>query len=637
VIPSPVLVEAAIATAAPSVWVIDDGEKIRRDAVDTAFERGEHNPVWRPGQPVRVFAMQNETIGLQVVVEAGASPLDGVTVELRRLDGPGGASLEHVALARGVAGQVVGRPIETFVEHFVDVHRVSGGRTPGESLGWERGAGPDAPAWVGPVPDALIPVEVAPAWAPYPLRVAPRSNGIVWIDVNVPSDQRPGEYRGAIDVRTPTEALATLPVSLDIVDARLPDRTVGALLFLDREELERRVGPGAQVHAWKVLHAHRIAPMHDAVEAADVDRAREALDGSLYTTAHGYTGPAQRRGDGTLFIGAYGAMGDATSESLARVATIADAVAALGSPEPIATLLYADDEDCDSPRGAAWRSLLNGSADANARRVRVAWTCSENRGGTAVDVTMALAAHDAQWARASARRGQELWVYNGVLPRTGTFLIDSDAVSPRLNGWLSAMQGVPEWFYWEGAHWYDRRGRAAVDPYRDAESFHNSDGDWANGDGLLLYPGTQRDAFADHSLGFDGVVASIRLKNWRRGIEDAGYVQLARARDARRADAVTAALVPRAFGDARAGAAQAWSHRGMVFFDARRALLDVIVAPATAPVPATRPGRPPAARGSLGVFVPVAGLAAGMAGWFVASLRRRRERSQARACGNRRQ
>ena len=257
---------------------------------------------------------------------------------------------------------------------------------------------------------------------------------------------------------------------------------------------------------------------------------------------------------------------------------------------------------------------------------------------------MALAAHDAQWARASARRGQELWVYNGVLPRTGTFLIDSDAVSPRLNGWLSAMQGVPESGSTgrAGASDHDRRGHVAVDPYRDAESFHNSDGDWANGDGLLLYPGTQRDAFAEHSLGFDGVVASIRLKNWRRGIEDAGYVQLARVRDARRADAVTSALVPRAFGDARDGAAQSWSHRGMAFFDARRALLDVIVAPATRARALRRgPGRPlgrsaKAVRSASSYRWPAVATA-GMAGWFVASLRRRRERSQARACGTRRQ
>ena len=49
---------------------------------------------------------------------------------------------------------------------------------------------------------------------------------------------------------------------------------------------------------------------------------------------------------------------------------------------------------------------------------------------------------------------------------------------------------------------------------------------------MLVYPGRQIDGFAAHSVGMDGVIASIRLKNLRRGIQDAGYLQLARARDA---------------------------------------------------------------------------------------------------------
>src|SRR5580700_8324466 len=62
------------AGAAPSVWVVDDGEKIRRDATSTPFERGEDNPVWSPGQTVRAFAMRNETIALQAIVEPLANP-----------------------------------------------------------------------------------------------------------------------------------------------------------------------------------------------------------------------------------------------------------------------------------------------------------------------------------------------------------------------------------------------------------------------------------------------------------------------------------------------------------------------------------------------------------------------------------
>ena len=163
---------------------------------------------------------------------------------------------------------------------------------------------------------------------------------------------------------------------------------------------------------------------------------------------------------------------------------------------------------------------------------------------------------------AARAQGKESWVYDGVRPRTGTFLVDDDAVSPRVNGWLSAMFHVPRWIVQGSIHWYAEHGDVPVDPFADAESFR-SETEWANGDGMLLYPGTQLDAFEEHSLGDPGVLASIRLKNWRRGIEDAGYLQMAHDRDPARADAVARWLVPAAFdGEAQAGDAPSWGSRG---------------------------------------------------------------------------
>jgi hypothetical protein len=567
--------------AAPSVWVIDDGEKIRRDATSTPFERGEGNPVWRPGEPVRVFALRNESVAIQVVVEADDAALAGVTVSLPKLDGPNGATMVE-DVVRPVAAleardRVDGpqRPIERFVEHFVVVRRQSGGRTPGESLGWERGAAPPAGAWVGPVPDALIPVEAPGPWRAYPVRIEPHENGIVWVDLNVPRDQAPGMYLGTVDVREGARPLAALPVELDVVDAVLPDRTVATILFYDPEEVEKRVGSAAEAHLWKLLHAHRIAPLHDATSKEDIDRQRMALDGTLYTQAHGYTGPAIGKGDGVLSLGAYGALGAPDSEALARVATMADAIATDGLFDSNGVFLYAADERCSSPWGAGWSDLLRGAANPNVRRVRVAWTCSNDPAAQPVDIPILLSAYDASQAKAARARGKSVWVYNGVLPRAGTFLLDADAVSPRVNGWLGAMYDIERWFYWESTYWYGLHGRTPIDPFAAAESLHNDDGDWANGDGVLLYPGRQIDRFQTHSLGFEGVVASIRLKNWRRGIEDAGYFQLARARDPVRAADVARRLIPAAFADARKGSPAGWAPRGQPFFDARRALLSI--------------------------------------------------------------
>ena len=179
---------SAGAAAAPGVWVIDDGEKIRQDATSTPFERGEQNPVWRPGArraPLRDAKRERRAPGRRRGGRRRARRCHRWTLEPARGTRRRGA--RRAASARAAeAAREVGRPIERFVEWFVTVRRASGGRTRGESLGWAVGAAPPPAEWVGPVPDALVPVELA---AVARTRCAWRrgSNGIVWIDVNVPA------------------------------------------------------------------------------------------------------------------------------------------------------------------------------------------------------------------------------------------------------------------------------------------------------------------------------------------------------------------------------------------------------------------------------------------------------------------
>jgi hypothetical protein len=586
---------AAFATQraeAATVWMVDDGEKIRRDARSTPFEKGDGNPIWQPGGAAELFAMRNETVAFQVVVQADDGQLDGVTVELAELEGPDGAKLvEGPTSARG-ATAVSGR-IERFVEHFVDVRRASGSKTRGQSVGWEAGSGPPEGEWVGPVPDALVPVAIAhDLKSPYPLRIGPRQNGIVWIDLQVPARQPAGTYRGDVVVRQGDYVLARLPVELEVADATLPDRTVATALAYDHEMLEQRVGPRAERQLWQLLHAHRIAPMHDATLPADVDRAYAALTGALYTEGLGYVGPAPGMGDGVLSLGAHGAFGSPDEGTLERIQAVADRVADQKLLGPTEMFLYAADDQCSGSWGAGWRALLRGSDDATLHRVRVGWTCTQDPTAQPVDVPMMRASFDVTQVRAARAQGKEPWVYGGVRPHTGTFLIDDDAVSPRVNGWLSAMFHVPRWVLRGSNDWYTEHGDVPIDPFEDPESLRG-DREWANGEGMLLYPGTQRDAFDDHSLGFEGVLASIRLKNWRRGLEDAGYLQMARERDPARADAVARWLVPAAFDEATAGDPPSWGSRGAPFFEARRQLLGIILGRPAEPLPSRTPETSP--------------------------------------------
>jgi hypothetical protein len=562
-----VFVASAIAAmgAAPAraakVWAIDDGERITREAIGSVFSTGAQNPVWRPGQPIRLFALRDEVVALQIVVEADARPLDDVSVELGPLVGPNGDAIT----------------VERFVEHFFHMPHASSARGTDHNLAWATGSGPAPGAYLGVVPDALIPVDLAPSWAPWPMHVPARENGVVWIDLTIPRQQAPGVYRGRVVARAGGGTLAVLPLELEVLAATLPPRPVATMLYYGKNELARRVGDAsaAERQLWTLLHRHRLSAIHAVSSPADVRAQLPALDGSLYTPAAGYDGPAQGLGDGIVVIGMYGSLGDATPDAVREVGEIADELAEHRLFDAADVVLYAEDEDCRSPRGAAWRAALARAPNANARRVRVAWTCSEEPKGQPVDVPIVGAfAYDPAAALAARSAGKETWIYSGYRPSTGTVLTDTEAVSLRTVGWIAAMTGARRWFIWETTAWYDGHpgGRGPFDPFVTPETYHNRDGDALMGDGVLLYPGRQIDRFTEHSVGLPGVLPSIRLKNLRRGIEDAGYLQLARAARRDEASAIARALLPRVLAEAVPGEPPAWSERGAAFFEARRAL-----------------------------------------------------------------
>jgi hypothetical protein len=521
------------ATAVPerAAWVVDDGGR-----------------AWAPGEAVALFGLPGETVALQVVVRAGTEALDGVTVEASDL----GAD---VAVERFVVGELA-------------MARRSGGRDAGESLGWQEGA---MPPWSGraeSVPDPLIPVEHAPAWADYPMHVARGRERAVWLDVTPTAQAVAGTRHLQIKVAYASNEATLIPVTFEVGRVALPYRALGTMVFVERERLERRGGRKAVDAALQMLHRHHLSAITTLATADDVRAERAALTGELYTPAHGYHGPGEGVATDVVVVGAYGALGDPTPAALDKARAIVDELGALGIEDQPGTrdvFLYAIDEKCASPRAGAWRRALRASGSARLAKLRVGQTCEEPPSAQDADVAMMPAGE--------FRPGLGAWIYNGMLPHTGAFLSDAWPLSLRANGWIQAWYGIPRWFYWEASFWDDDNpgGQGPYDALERAETFHNKDGDHANGDGVLLYPGRQRAPFRD--LGIDGVVPSIRLKQWRRGIQDAAYLQLARRVDPTAADDIARALVGKAF-DAKKK--PAWPTEPGPWLEARRKLFDII-------------------------------------------------------------
>ena len=278
-----------------------------------------------------------------------------------------------------------------------------------------------------PQRDVSIPIEVAPAWDPYPMHVDAQRNSVVWIDVTVPKTQAPGTYKGTVVVKAGSGALASLPIELQVIDATLPDRPVRTMLHYDRSEIDRRTAAGDAVekHLWQLYHRHRLVPMHNGKTAPDAERRLRALDGSIYTKELGYEGPAEGMGDGVLALGAYGGYGAPDTTKLASVEQVANFLASKNVLKTTDVFVYAIDESCSSPYGKAWKDLLAGSTDANVKSVRVGWTCSEDPTTQPVDIPILLDNFDPAKTKAARAMGKEVWVYNGVRPRDVT---ESDRV-----------------------------------------------------------------------------------------------------------------------------------------------------------------------------------------------------------------
>ena len=68
--------------------------------------------------------------------------------------------------------------------------------------------------------------------------------------------------------------------------------------------------------------------------------------------------------------------------------------------------------------------------------------------------------------------------------------------------------------------------------------------DYTNGDGVLFYPGTDIH-YTAQSYGVESPLPSLRLKHWRRGIQDADYLALADAVDSAVTQAIVARMIPK--------------------------------------------------------------------------------------------
>lgn len=570
-----------------AVWATDDGDRIERHELAHPARLG--NPVWIPGVGIDLWAARNETVAFQVVLEGDASGACCLKVSMSGLEASGGARIRNDFTLPGAderdLANSVGRRVEVFREIYLPVTLPS--RTlfywPGNALLGE-----------GEWPDPLAPIETAADRGPH--AVAPRSNQAFWVDVTVPRDAAPDVYWGTFEIAGASGSEGyRIPVRLTVLSPTLPERSsLQTLFYLQRpENLARRHGVDQGSPAFarllhryaQMMHRHRLEMTLGGSLSAELDAVAGLLNGEVFRAEEGYEGPGVGLGDRLLFVHL-----DRSSESdLHR--SLADWQAWFAEkaiPWQAATHYLVDE-----PQPSEFAEVRRLADWAHTAPIPVATLVTKRidqelvRGAAPeyIDVwalPSSLPPYPGRLVRGRQAAGTRVGMYNGYHPAAGLQLIDAPAIGVRTWGWLAFQYDIDFWYTWDIARWFRPDAREETDVWTNPLSFtdglarHGDAENVGNGDGVLVYPG-QDVVYPRSDRGIFGPVASIRLKNARRGVQDHELLRMLAASGAEaRARSIARATVGVGLHEASFDAPPTWPNDGAPWEMARRRLLALL-------------------------------------------------------------
>lgn len=594
--------------AITAIWANDGGDKVTRDELRASFaEASTHNSVW-DGQQIRLFSAINETVSTNIVIEAANGPASGVKVVFSDLTNTSGHRLRSdQARPTEKLFDWTSTEIELFYIRYLQIKglsQLSYGtyderhiperlRRPSNVLGKPIGGWNDRPAADKFYPDIAVPIELVHAFD-----IPARSNQSIWVDIYVPGSAAAGNYSGEITISEQGRVRIRVPVRLQVLDFALPDVTTSrTMVAMSYEEVARRYTgrsyPTAGSHQdaltrqvidrqFMLAKRHRISLIDDNAGAQPWphDRPRPdwipRLTGKLFSRENGYSGPGEGIGSDVFVIGLYGAWkswwGSTAKDVMQSHASAWELWFQKNFPG-VDRFVYLSDESEDYAETEKWAKWLkqgikghpNLATFATADLVKsINALPSLSIFGSWIGVGDTPVWEQA--LQALRQTGRRLFCYNGLRPASGSFAIEDDAIALRELPWGQYKMGIDRWFYWNANYYSNYQGnRGDTNVFVNAQTFGGAPlfdpitgmtgPNSSNGDGVLFYPGTDA-LFTVHSYGLAGPLASLRLKIWRRGIQDVEYIALAEAVDRKATWAVIERTVPKVLwqngvGDAR--------------------------------------------------------------------------------------
>jgi len=570
-----------------ATWAVDDGEKVFQDELNHPLKSGgAGNSVW-DGSKARLFAARNEVVAFQLILQADAAGASQVDVHVSDL--VNGAASIRGSHPLPPPNNYLGVRVELFTEHYFDITTPSW-NSPCGGFYWTGEANPHI---TGKIPDALVPFSALPGKGGAPFNIGPSLNQGVWVDIYVPRDAAPGLYSGAITISVQGSPAGTIPLELEVLDLTLPDKNhYKSMVFYARSSILERHDTGyCTPEMWEMVrNYYRMAHRHrlELIGCGNWDEIANlpgTLSGETYTQAHGYDGPGEGLGESLFSISTYGVYFE-DNEAAYRAESDAWVNWFTANAPDVEYFLYLTDEPGPDmypwiQERASW--IHNNPGPGQSLPVFMTRAPIESLIGS-IDIWCCQApSYYPDDVAAAQARGERVWLYAGNRPQTTADATDEYGIAFRLKPWIAYYCGIPRWFTWESTHYYNNRNEVNpdgrknvwVDPVTFMEEVAGAPCPYGtgNGDGVLFYPG-QDALFPEEDRNYPGPISSIRMKMYRRGIQDVEYMWLARyAGWGAQVNAILKSLLPHVMWDAVP--VPDWSNRNADYEAARRQLANL--------------------------------------------------------------
>ncbi len=580
------------------VWVNNGEDKVTQDELRASRDPvSVLNTTW-DGSHVSLFGGRNEAIAFNLVLEAPVSPAQGVSINFDSLDCPGGTRITTRPGGGDELFDFVGRDIELFFVRYLQIKGISTDlffagydyderhipercRLPQDEEGQGTGSWPDRPCHDLFYPDIAVPLELHS-----PFDIAQGQNQSIWVDVYIPKTIPAGQCQGIISISESGIQTWEVPVQLQVRDFTLPDLpNARTMLFYSLENIsDRYLGetefePGSvEYHQaqqlanqhFKLAHRHKLSLIDSYLPVAEMDDLwGPRLDGGTFTPENGYAGIGVGIGNNVYSIGTYGEwlwMGEGRDEMWVNADEWVNWFQSRDFTTPTSYFLYLIDESDDYDQVESWATWMDENPGPGKSLLSLATldlpVAVEKVPSLDIPTSWAHFGITAEWDNAFkqhvANLDKPFFMYNSNRPASGSFAIEDEGVALRELAWGQYKLGIDRWFYWESTYYnnfqcYGDSEDSQTNVFLQAqtygcydrfdESLGETGWNYLNGDGVLFYPGTDT-RFPEDSYGVMGPFASLRLKYWRRGIQDVDYLTMAALIDPQRTAQIVQSMIP---------------------------------------------------------------------------------------------